>query len=140
MSTTSRLFPLDLLQLPTALLGMQAVRVEEYTDGDTFVVRAEAPGLHPEKDITVSVFGNRLQIRLERTEERVDKAHSEFHYGTFTRTVALPLNAAEDGITATYVAGILEVRLPLTGTVTPGREIPVTTPKPSAAATAAKQK
>ena len=125
MSTTSRLFPLDLMQLPSTLFGVQAVRVEEYTDGDTFVVRAETPGLDPDKDITVSIFGNRLQIRVERTEERVDKAHSEFHYGTFARSVALPLSAREDGITATYVAGILEVRVPLSGSVTPGREIPV---------------
>lgn len=34
MSTTSRLFPLDLMQLPNTLFGVQAVRVEEYTDGD----------------------------------------------------------------------------------------------------------
>ncbi|MFG2041860.1 Hsp20/alpha crystallin family protein [Dactylosporangium sp. NPDC048998] len=134
MSTTSRLFPLDLMQLPGALFGPQAVRVEEYTDGDTHVVRAEAPGLDPEKDIAVSLHGNRLNIRVERTEERIDKAHSEFHYGSFARTVQLPLNAQEDGITATYVAGILEIRVPLAGKVTPGREIPVTTRPPAGAA------
>ncbi|WP_432839571.1 Hsp20/alpha crystallin family protein [Dactylosporangium sp. CA-092794] len=133
MSTTSRLFPLDLGQLPTALFGAQAVRVEEYTDGNTYVVRAEAPGLDPDKDITVSLQGNRLHIRVERNEERIDKAHSEFHYGSFTRSVQLPLNAQEEGITASYVAGILEVRVPLAGTVSPGREIPVTS-KPAAAA------
>ncbi|MFI5911887.1 Hsp20/alpha crystallin family protein [Dactylosporangium sp. NPDC051541] len=137
MSTTSRLFPLDLMQWPNTLFGMQGVRVEEYTDGTTYVVRAETPGLDPEKDVKVSVYGNRLQIRVERTEERVDKAHSEFHYGTFARSVQLPGNAAEEGITATYVAGILEIRVPLASAVPPGREIPVTT-KPATAA--AKQK
>ncbi|WP_432989920.1 Hsp20/alpha crystallin family protein [Dactylosporangium sp. CA-233914] len=133
MSTTSRLFPLDLTQLPNTLFGVQAVRVEEYTDGTTYVVRAEAPGLDPDKDITVSVVGNRLHIRVERTEERVDKAHSEFHYGTFVRTLQLPPNAREEGITAAYVAGILEIRVPLTGATTPGREIPVTTKPPRTA-------
>ncbi|GAA2372062.1 Hsp20/alpha crystallin family protein [Dactylosporangium salmoneum] len=131
MSTTSRLFPLDLMQLPNTLFGVQAVRVEEYTDGTTYVVRAEAPGLDPDKDIAVSVVGNRLHIRVERTEERVDKAHSEFHYGTFVRAVQLPPNAREEGITATYVAGILEIRVPITGATTPGREIPVTTEPPA---------
>jgi len=126
MSTTSRLFPLDLMQLQGALFGAQAVRIEQYADGDIFVVKAEAPGLDPEKDITVSVFGNRLQIRVERTDERIDKAHSEFHYGSSARAVQLPLNAREEDITATYVAGILEIRVPLAGTATPGREIPVT--------------
>ena len=134
MSTTSRLFPLDLMQLPNTLFGLQAVRVEEYTDGTTYVVRAEAPGVDPDKDITVSVLGNRLHIRVERTEERVDKAHSEFHYGTFVRALPLPPDAAEERIAATYVAGILEIRVPLTGATAPGREIPVTTKPPARAA------
>lgn len=126
MSTTSRLFPLDLAQLPEALFGPSPVRIEEYTDADTYVVRAEVPGIDPDKDITVSVYGDRLRIRVERAEEHLDKTHSEFHYGTFTRSIALPRTAVEDGITATCVAGILEVRVPLAGTVPPGREIPVT--------------
>jgi len=119
-----RLFPLDIAQLPGMLLG-QSIRIEEYTDGDIFVVRAEVPGVSAEKDIKVSVFGDRLQIRVERTEDRVDKTHTEFHYGSFTRSVQLPLDAAEEGIKAAYVDGVLEVRVPLASKVTPGREIPI---------------
>ena len=129
---TSRLFPLDFGQLPSMLFGAQAFRIEEYTEGRTYVVRAEVPGLDPDKDITVSQFGDHLQIRIQRTEERIDKAHSEFHYGTFARSVQLPVSAEQDGVTAAYNAGILEVRVPLAGKVAPGREIPVTTAKAAA--------
>ncbi|MET7401976.1 Hsp20/alpha crystallin family protein [Dactylosporangium sp. NPDC005572] len=123
---TGRLLPLDLAQLPTMLFGGQSLRIEEYTDGDTYVIRVEVPGLDPDKDIRLSVFGDRLQIRVERTDERLDKAHSEFHYGVFTRTLQLPLDAQADGITAGYAAGILDIRVPLTGRAEPGREIPIT--------------
>jgi len=119
-----RLFPLDIAQLSGMLLG-QSIRIEEFTDGDIFVVRAEVPGVSAEKDIKVSVFGDRLQISVERTEDRVDKAHTEFHYGSFTRSVQLPLDATVEGIKAAYTDGVLEVRIPLAGKVTPGREIPI---------------
>ena len=127
MSTATRLFPLDLVQLPSMLFGPPAFRVEEYTDGNTYVVRAEVPGLDAAKDIKVSQLGDRLQIRIERITERSDKAHSEFHYGSFARTVHLPINADEDGITAAYTNGILEIRVPLADKVAPGREIPIGT-------------
>ncbi|WP_238012278.1 Hsp20/alpha crystallin family protein [Dactylosporangium sp. AC04546] len=125
---TGRLLPLDLTQLPTMLFGGQSLRIEEYTDGDAYVIRVEVPGLDPDKDIRLSVFGDRLQIRVERTDERLDKAHSEFHYGVSTRTLQLPLDAQTDGITAGYATGILEIRVPLTGRAEPGREIPITVP------------
>src|SRR5215213_10109256 len=75
MSTTARLFPLDLGQLPSMLFGPPAFRVEEFTDGTTFVVRAEVPGLDAAKDIKVSQVGDRLQIHIERTAELGDRAH-----------------------------------------------------------------
>ncbi|GAA4263854.1 Hsp20/alpha crystallin family protein [Dactylosporangium darangshiense] len=132
MSTATRLFPLDLAQLPSMLFGAPAFRVEEYTDGNTYVIRAEVPGVDPAKDIKVSEFGDRLQIRVERTEERVDKARSEFHYGSFARTVHLPLTTDEESITVAYTDGILEIRVPLAGKVAPGREIPVQTTRATA--------
>jgi HSP20 family protein len=136
MSPSNRLFPSDLAQLPSMLFGAPAFRVEEYTEGSTYVVRAEVPGLDPDKDITVSQFGDRLQIRIERTEERVDKAHSEFHYGSLARSVQLPMSAEEEGTNATYCAGILEIRVKLAGKVTPGRQIPVSATRPTTASAA----
>src|SRR5687768_8940860 len=113
MMSTTRLFPLDFVQLPTALFGGPSFRIEEYTDRDTFVVRAEVPGADPAKEISVTVRDGRLSIMVERTEERLDKVHSEFHYGSLARTVTLPAGAIEDRITARYEYGILEIRVPI---------------------------
>ena len=70
--------------------------------------------------------------QAERTEERADKSHSEFHYGSFVRTVPLPPKASEDEVTATYENGILEVRVPIAGAAPVGRDIPVEVPAVSA--------
>lgn len=93
------------------------IRVEEFTDGDSFVLRAELPGIDPEKDVEVTVEGDLLHIRAERREEE-ETSERDFHrrelrYGSFSRTVQLPEGVDDDNVTATYEAGILEVRAPL---------------------------
>lgn len=92
------------------------VRVEEFLDGDTYVIRAELPGLEPNKDIELNVRDGVLHLSAERREhteeERPDGFRSEFHYGQMSRNVRLPEGASEADVTATYKDGILEVRLP----------------------------
>lgn len=124
-TTRSRsLFPLDwtLAWLP---LGGPSIRVEKYVDGEMFVVRAELPGVDPEKNIQVAVVDRELRIRCERDDEHRPKGQSEFHYGSFYRAVPLPAGACEDAVTATYDRGVLEVHIPLGGPEEPVREIPV---------------
>lgn len=93
------------------------IRVEEFLDGNTLVVRAEAPGLDPDNDIDVSVVNGALQIRAERKEktEQKDKDgyRSEFRYGSFFRTLPLPQDVKEEDIKASYKDGVLEVRTPV---------------------------
>lgn len=88
------------------------VRVEDFVDNGTYVVRAEMPGIDPDKDVTISVENDRLTIRGERKEEHKDKQHSEFHYGSFTRSITLPKGVNPAEITASYTDGVLEVRVP----------------------------
>ena len=126
--TSVRLFPLDVAHLPSMLFGAPTLRLEEYPDADAYVVRAEVPGVDPAKDVKVSVADGRLTVHVERTEERIDKAHTEFHYGTFARSVQLPQGAQEDRITATYDHGILTIRVPMASPPATGREIPVKVP------------
>lgn len=90
-----------------------AVRIEDYREDGDYVVRAELPGLDPEKNIHISVDGNELTITAERTVEKHDKAHTEFSYGSFARTVRLPAGAESTKVTATYKAGILTVTVPI---------------------------
>ena len=100
-----------------ALRGL--VAVEEFRDGDAMVVRAELPGIDPDKDVEISVHDGLLTIKGERTEEKTDEGtkrsfyRSEFRYGMFERTLPLPAGASESDVKATYKDGVLEVRVPL---------------------------
>jgi HSP20 family protein len=98
-------------------LGEGLVRVEEFMDAGTYVVRAEMPGINPERDVEITVANGMMTIRAERREETKEKVdggfRSEFRYGSFSRTVGLPAGAKEDAVTATYADGILEVRVPV---------------------------
>ena len=106
------------------------MRVEEFTEGDTLVVRAEMPGLDPEQDVELTVADQMLRIRAHRREEsRTEEKggyRSEFRYGSLTRTVALPAGASEDDVKATYADGILEVRIPVDRHRAESHKIPVT--------------
>ncbi len=90
------------------LLG-QGMRMEDFVKDGHYIVRAELPGIDPEHEVDVSVIDGVLSIKAERHEEEVDKTHSEFRYGSFSRRVVLPLGADEEHIEATYDKGILEV-------------------------------
>jgi HSP20 family protein len=92
------------------------IKTEEFHDGDTLVVRAELPGIDPEKDIDITISGGvvHLQAHREQKEEHQDKRgyRSEFRYGDFSRDIALPGGTASEDVTASYANGILEVRVP----------------------------
>jgi HSP20 family protein len=96
------------------MASLQAIRVEDFVDGDDYVVRAELPGIDPDKDVEITVQGGVLTIRAERKEETSDKNRSEFRYGSFVRSVRLPDAANEDTVRAAYKDGILTVRVALT--------------------------
>ncbi|MBT2566261.1 Hsp20/alpha crystallin family protein [Arthrobacter sp. ISL-85] len=107
------------------------LRVEEYRDAAAMVVKAEVPGVDPDKDVDIESAGNdlRIQVRHEERSEHKDKEgfRTEFRYGTFSRTVTMPGPVRESDIRATYDDGILEVRIPMPEQ-TPGtasRKIPV---------------
>ena len=97
--------------------GPGPIRVEELIDGNTLVVRAEIPGVDPDKDVEITIDDGYLHIRAERQEkeEHKDKGsfRSEFRYGSFSRSIRLPEGVNEEGIKATYADGVLEVRTPL---------------------------
>ncbi|UZX04356.1 Hsp20/alpha crystallin family protein [Arthrobacter sp. CDRTa11] len=106
------------------------LRVEEYRDGGDMVVKAEVPGIDPDKDVDITLIGSdlRIEVRHEEKSEHRDKRgyRSEFRYGTFSRTVALPGPVNESDIHASYTDGVLEVRVPVPDeTTTASRKIRV---------------
>jgi HSP20 family protein len=92
------------------------LRVEEIHEDDTLVIRAELPGVDPDKDVEISVSDGVLHIegrREENKEQKDERSYrSEFHYGTFSRDLALPKGVKSDQVKASYHDGILEVRIP----------------------------
>jgi HSP20 family molecular chaperone IbpA len=89
------------------------MRLEDELTDDKYMVRAEIPGVDPDKDIEITVQDGRLTIRAERQEKKETNGRSEFNYGSFVRTVSLPSSADEENITADYDKGILTVSVPL---------------------------
>lgn len=89
------------------------LRLEDELKDGKYQVRAEIPGVDPGKDVNITVHNGRLTIQAERTETKESDGRSEFSYGLFERSVALPSGADEDAITASYDKGILTVSVPV---------------------------
>jgi HSP20 family molecular chaperone IbpA len=92
-----------------SLMSPHLIRVEDKIEDGHYVIRAEIPGIDPDKDVKITVEDDMLVINAERTEDKSDKTHSEFQYGSFRRAMTLPTGAKADDIKATYNDGILTV-------------------------------
>ena len=101
------------------------VRIEDYVEDGTYVIRAELPGIDPDKDIELSLQGDMLTIRGERREEEKTRNRHEFHYGAFERSVSVPRGTKAEEIKASYVDGVLELRVPVKETGAEPHRIPV---------------
>jgi len=86
-----------------------AVPVEDYIRNGQYELRAELPGLDPERDIEITVAGEILTITAHRPEDTRGRQHSEFRYGTAERSFRLPPRADLSRIQASYGHGILTV-------------------------------
>ena len=94
----------------------ELIRVEEFREDGTLVIRADLPGIDPDKDVELTVSDGMLHIEAERREEekREEKGYvrQELRYGSLSRSLPLPEGATAADITATYKAGVLEIRIP----------------------------
>jgi HSP20 family molecular chaperone IbpA len=97
---------------PPQFTAAQSFRVEEVARDNRYLIRAELPGLDPEKDIEVTVDGATLTIHAERRQEDSGPHRSEFRYGSLTRLVTLPVKVDATDVTARYERGVLEVSVP----------------------------
>ncbi|HXF09297.1 MAG TPA: Hsp20/alpha crystallin family protein [Desulfuromonadaceae bacterium] len=86
-----------------------------YEDKDSFVVKAELPGMKKE-DINVSLHDGSLIISGERKNETYGEGaevyRSERFFGKFQRAVSLPAQVAASKTKADYKDGILTITLP----------------------------
>jgi HSP20 family protein len=81
---------------------------------ESYVIKADVPGVQ-EKDLEISLHGNRLQISGTRQVEKEEKTDtyytSERSSGSFTRVFSLPDDANAEAIKADLKEGVLTITL-----------------------------
>jgi len=95
---------------------------------DEVIVAADLPGAE-KQDIHVRLLDPRTLListerRREREEEREGYYLRERTYGAMSRTVFLPTDVTEQGVSTSFKNGVLEVRLKKTAEAR-GKEIPI---------------
>lgn len=101
-------------RLPGAEMAW-APALEMYEREDKIVVRTELPGVNKD-EIDISMTGDTLTIKGERKaseEVKEEQYHRcELAYGTFSRSITMPVAVDAERIEATYENGILEIHVP----------------------------
>lgn len=89
--------------------------VDVYEDDQRLTFKVEVPGID-EKDIKVEVEDNVLKVHGERKLEKDVKEENfrrmERHYGSFSRSFALPSTVDPEKIEANYTQGVLAIQMP----------------------------
>ena len=89
--------------------------VDMYQTADDVVVKAALPGIKPE-EVDITITGDTLTIRGEQKEEQEVKEDDYFYkerrYGTFSRSVAMPVKVKSDKAEAVFENGVLTLTLP----------------------------
>jgi HSP20 family protein len=105
------------------------IRVDEFHKDGILIVRAELPGVDPDKDVELTVSDGMLRIAAERREEEKSEeagyVRHEMRCGSFARTLPLPEGVVEADIEAEYTDGILEIRIPAPEPA-PATKVPIT--------------
>jgi len=98
--------------------------VDVFEQPDSFVVRADLPGIEP-KDIQITAEKGVLTVtgerKLERTDEQKAVSRLERVEGRFLRRFTLPENVKTDDIRARHLNGVLEVTIPKVAAPEPKR-------------------
>jgi HSP20 family protein len=89
--------------------------VDVYQDKNSIVIKSTIAGVEPE-DVDISFHNDMLTIRGERKHDKTvsedDYFYKECYWGSFSRSIILPLEVQVDKIKATIKNGILTIVLP----------------------------
>ena len=101
--------------------------MDAWREGDSFVLEFDLPGIHPDS-LDIDVERNVLTIKAERPARNGDWEFlaSERPKGHFSRQLVLGDNLDLDNVAASYVAGVLRLRVPVAERAKP-RKISVET-------------
>ncbi len=105
-----------------APLGAETLAVDMYETDDAIVVKSAIPGIKPE-DLDISIANDSLTIKGEtKFEEEVQEElfiRQERRYGSFCRSLTIPMPVVADKAEAEFENGILTLRLPKAEEVKP---------------------
>jgi HSP20 family protein len=102
--------------------GVGHLALDVFEDDNELTVKASIPGVAPE-DIDISVTGDVLTIKGEKSEEHEEKKGNyhlrERRFGAFQRSIALPTSIQADKAEAEFKNGELILTLPKAEEVKP---------------------
>lgn len=112
----------------TSLVHWQDITVDVREHGDEVTVVADLPGIE-KQDIHVELLDPKiLQIRVDHQQEREERKEEYYlHERSFrsrSRTVLLPSEVTEEGVSTSFKNGVLELRFRKTPEAR-GKEIPI---------------
>ncbi len=89
--------------------------IDMYQTANDVIVKAALPGVKPE-EVDISITGDTLTIKGEHREEEEVKQEDYFckerRYGTFSRSVTIPVPVKSGQAEAVFENGILTLTLP----------------------------
>jgi HSP20 family protein len=98
-------------------MGVFSPRVDVTENDKEINISAELPGMD-EKDIDVSLQNDMLTIKGEKSEEKEEKKKDYYRmersYGSFSRTIPLPVEVETGKVEAKFKKGVLSITLPKT--------------------------
>jgi HSP20 family protein len=97
----------------------------DVTEADeVFTVKAAVPGMNPD-DLDITITDNVLTIKGETQSDETredEKVHlRERRFGSFMRSISLPVPVESDNVEATYENGVLTLQIPKAEAVKPKR-------------------
>lgn len=95
--------------------GEGQLTIDVYQTDNDIVIKSTIAGVKPE-DLDVSIVNDMITIRGERKQdEQVPEEnyyYQECYWGTFSRSVILPVDVLADKVEASMKNGILTIRMP----------------------------
>lgn len=122
--TVDRLFDNTSPDRPWLQPSFSGIALDVVENENEFIVKASIPGINPD-DLDVSYTDDTLTIKGEiKSDNEVNEKQyhlRERRYGSFSRSLSLPMRVKGDSIEASYQNGVLSLRLPKAEEVKPRR-------------------
>lgn len=95
--------------------GFGLVPVDVYQTDKDVIVKASLPGYKPE-EVDISITGDILTIKGEHKEEQETEEENYFYkerrYGSFSRSIPIPVEVKSEKAEATFDNGVLMLKMP----------------------------